>query len=145
MTHDDIAFIRLLQAKGLRVTTQRLQILDAVCEGKGHSLAGEILARARQANPAIDESTVYRTLNLFCKLGIAAANTTLDGGTIYELIGQPPHNHLVCIQCGCEYQIPDRVMRNLLDEIQKLYGFSVTTRHLILEGLCQVCLKTEGK
>jgi Fur family ferric uptake transcriptional regulator len=143
MTHDDFAFIKLLQSRGLRVTPQRLQVLDAVCEGEGHTSAGEVLARAREANPAIDQSTVYRTLELLCKLGVVAANLSAEGITVYELVGERPHHHLVCTTCGREYEIPDQAVQTLMEAIQGLYGFTVTTHHLMLEGLCQACLTSE--
>ena len=143
MAHDDFAFIKLLQSRGLRVTSQRLQVLDAVCEGKGHTSAGKVLARAREANPAIDQSTVYRTLELLCSLEVVAANTSAEGVTVYEIVGQRPHHHLVCTACGREYEIPDQAVQTLMEAIQRLYGFTMTTRHLMLEGLCQACLDSE--
>src|SRR5688500_5863973 len=70
MAHDEIDAIRRMQARGLRVTPQRLLVLDAVCDGKGHTALNEILLRVKEYDASIDPSTVYRTLNLLCELGL---------------------------------------------------------------------------
>lgn len=147
MAHDEIAFIKLLQSKGLRVTEQRLLILDAVCQGstdKGHIAVGDILLRVKETAPEIDPSTVYRTLDLLCELGVVAANTIHDGSTVYELVGQTPHHHLICTVCGREYEISHAAFAPLFAQIERDYDFSVNARHLMIEGVCENCKKPES-
>lgn len=139
MAHDEITFIKLMQAKGLRITEQRLLILDAVCAGKGHTTIGEILLRVKASEPSIDQSTVYRTLDLLCKLGLVAANPSPAGGMVYEIVGQTPHHHLLCTVCGREYAVPQAAFQSFFEQLQAEYGFTVTHKHLILEGLCENC------
>ncbi len=139
MTHDEITFMRLMQAKGLRITEQRLLILDAVCAGKGHTTFGEILLRVKETEPSIDQSTVYRTLDLLCKLGLVAANASVSGGMVYEIVGQTPHHHLLCSLCGREYAVPQAALQAFFEQIQAEYGFTVTHKHLMLEGVCETC------
>src|SRR3989304_6343052 len=63
MSHQNLDYVRILHNRGYRVTPQRVTILDAVCEGEGHSTLGAIYARARKHDPQIDMSTVYRALD----------------------------------------------------------------------------------
>lgn len=144
MAHDEIAFMKLMQAKGLRVTEQRLLILDAVCAGAGHTTFGEILLRVKESEPTIDQSTVYRTLDLLCKLGVVAANNAPSGGMVYEIVGQKPHHHLLCSLCGQEYDVPHEQVQPFFEHLQTQYDFVITQKHLILEGVCEVCRKREN-
>src|SRR5438093_11166803 len=100
MPHDEIAIGKLLQSRGLRVTNQRLLILDAICDGGGHTTLGEIMARVRRADDSIDQSTVHRTVNLVCEIGVVSATTVGGADTVYELVGETPHHHLSCTLCG---------------------------------------------
>ena len=54
MTNHSIDYEGIIHAAGHRVTQQRTDILDAVCEGGGHTTLGEIYARVRQVDPSID-------------------------------------------------------------------------------------------
>lgn len=139
MSHDEIAVVKLMQAKGLRVTDQRLLILDAVCEAGGHTTLGEIVARVKQIEPTIDQSTVYRALDLFCKLGIVAGGEISDGVKVYEIVGRKPHHHLICTVCGREVELPHEVVQQMFNSIRQGYGFTVTTTHFLLEGVCARC------
>lgn len=139
MSHDEIAVIKLMQSRGLRVTDQRLLILDAVCAGAGHITIGEIMLRVKAFDSSIDQSTVYRALDLFCKLGVIAVNPAVQGGMVYEIVGRTPHHHLRCTACGREYDIPHTLMQPLIERIQQEYGFTVNAPHLMLDGICQTC------
>src|SRR5690242_2200200 len=58
-----------LRAAGQRVTAQRLVILEALVPGL-HLSADDIYARVAPLLPAVNRSTVYRTLELFRDLGL---------------------------------------------------------------------------
>ena len=52
-----------LRAQGGRMTAQRRLILDLLQESDSHPTAEELYALARQSDPSLNLSTVYRTLN----------------------------------------------------------------------------------
>ena len=139
MAHDEIEVAKLLQARGLRVTRQRLLILDAVCEGHGHTTLAEILKRVKAADAQIDQSTVHRTLAVFCELGVVSANATATSDTLYEIAAEAPHHHLVCTVCRREIEVPGAAMRAVLDRLRAEYGFTVGAKHLMLDGVCADC------
>jgi Fur family ferric uptake transcriptional regulator len=142
MAHDEIAIMKLLQSRRLRVTNQRLLILDAVCEGRGHTTLADVLRRLDVAGESIDQSTVYRTLDLMSRLGVIAASVTATG-TVYEIVGQDPHHHLMCTACQKQYEVPHDAVRALFDRLFREYGFTVRTQHLMLEGVCGACRTNE--
>ncbi len=139
MTHNFIDYEEIIQASGHRVTEQRRAILDAVCQGGGHTTLGEIYARARRLDATLDRSTVYRALDLFVALGLVVSADPGTGQTYYEIARPEPHHHLVCESCGRSIELGDETVSTLLKTIQDRYGFEVHSNHLVLVGLCSVC------
>ncbi len=139
MSHYNIDYEEIIRAAGHRVTPQRVLILDAVCEGGGHTTLGEVYARVRQVDQSIDRSTLYRTLKLFVDLGLVVSADTGDGETYYEIAKLHRHHHLVCRQCGKEEEIEHTLLQRMFDQVLLEYGFKVNTDHLVLFGLCSEC------
>ncbi|MBI3040226.1 MAG: transcriptional repressor [Chloroflexi bacterium] len=61
---------RILNVPGLRITHQRASILEIIRQGKGHLDADEVYRRARERQPRLSLSTVYRTMQTLKKLGL---------------------------------------------------------------------------
>jgi len=61
---------KALNVAGMRVTNQRALLLELIRQGKGHLDADELYRRAREKQPRLSLSTVYRTLQLLKKLGL---------------------------------------------------------------------------
>jgi Fe2+ or Zn2+ uptake regulation protein len=139
MSHHRLDYEAILRRTGHRITPQRLAILDAVCDAGGHISLGAIYARARHVDPSIDRSTVYRTLKLFVTLGLVVSADTGDGETYFEIAKPRRHHHLVCRQCGGEWEIDQSVMQPLFDQLLSQHGFSADSDHLVVFGLCQTC------
>ncbi|MEJ7762416.1 MAG: Fur family transcriptional regulator [Thermomicrobiales bacterium] len=137
--HEGMEWEHALWAAGHRVTRQRAVILDAVCAGGGHTSLGEVYARVRRADRAIDRSTVYRALHLFVELGIVLAADTGTGETLYEVTKPHPHHHLICRRCGRDEEIGDPALRAMSDQVRRDHGFRVATDHLVLFGECIRC------
>lgn len=80
MSHENIDYEGVLRRAGYRVTRQRLIILDAVCEGGGHTTLKEVFSRVRIVDDTIDQSSLYRALKLFVDLGLVVSATTARRG-----------------------------------------------------------------
>ena len=145
MTHNRLHWENTLWDAGYRVTRQRSLILDAVCEGGGHTTLGDVYARVRRVDRSIDRSTVYRALHLFGELGVVLVADTGKGETLYEIAKPEPHHHLVCRECGWEHEIDDAALRAMADEIATRHDFAVATDHLVLFGLCAACRGGRGE
>jgi Fur family ferric uptake transcriptional regulator len=139
MSHENMDYEGILHAAGHRVTLQRVMILDAVCEGGGHTTLKEISARLHRADPTIDQSSVYRALKLFVELGLVVSAETATGETVYEIPKPHHHHHLICRTCGEEQEIGDEAMAGMFTLVEHRYGFSVATDHLVLYGTCAAC------
>jgi Fur family ferric uptake transcriptional regulator len=139
MSHHSMDYERIIREAGHRVTPQRVFILDAVCEGGGHTTLGKIYARVREVDPSIDRSTLYRTLKLFVELGLVVSADTGVGETYYEIAKPRRHHHLVCRGCGKEEEIEHDVMQGMFEQVFQQYGFRAETDHLVLFGICTDC------
>lgn len=139
MSHHKLDYVDIMRSNGLRVTSQRLHILDAICEGYGHTTLGQIYARVRRKDASIDRSTVYRTLDVFVELGLVVSADTGIGEKVYEIAKPSPHHHLVCKKCGQERELDNVVMQRLFHVVEEEYGFAINMDHVVLFGLCQAC------
>lgn len=142
MTHHTINYEEIIRSAGHRLTPQRILILDAVCDGEGHTTLGEIYGRVRQADQSIDRSTLYRTLKLFVELGLVVSADTGQGETYYEIARSHRHHHLVCRQCGKEQEVDHAVVQSMFENIAQRYDFKVDTDHLVLFGICSDCTES---
>jgi Fur family ferric uptake transcriptional regulator len=116
-------------------------VLDAVCEAAGHATAEQIYELVQQKSEAVNRATIYRTLKFLREMDLVVSTTLQDGGVEYELAGSKPHHHLVCNQCGFDFEIPDTLFSELVATIGKTYNFEVDTTHLSLYGTCAACLE----
>lgn len=139
MSHYTQDYVEMMRARGFRVTTQRLTILDAICEIGGHATFGAIYQRVKALNRSIDQSTIYRTLEFLTDVGLVVTSHVSDQGKVYEIANRPPHHHLVCSMCGAQEQINHDALDGLFETISRKYGFTVQTDHLILNGVCRRC------
>jgi Fur family transcriptional regulator, ferric uptake regulator len=139
MSHDNLDYEAILRRAGHRVTRQRLHILDAVCEGRGHTTLKQIYTRVRAADNTIDRSSLYRALKLFAELGLVVVAVTPDGETYYEIPKAHAHHHLLCRMCGTEIEIGPAAAEHMFEEIRRVHDFKVEMDHLVLHGVCSRC------
>lgn len=139
MPHENSDYIASLRSRGYRVTPQRLIVLDAVCEIEKHATFGDIYARVKELDPTIDQSTIYRALDVLCEVGLVVASEIGDLGKVYKIAGESDHHHLVCLNCGQVIRVDVETFRPVQDLIEQLYGFKINADHLSFNGVCQQC------
>ena len=126
-----------LRRVGQRVTSQRLLILGTLESGE-HLTADEVFARVEPLLPAVNRSTVYRTLELFRDLGLVSVTDLGGGARRFELIDEP-HHHLICHHCGAILALDDALVDPLREAIRARYDFVPTIDHLAVFGICAYC------
>lgn len=139
MSHNTWDYVSFLRERGYRMTPQRQIIMDAICEGGGHTALPQILERVQQKAPAINQATVYRSLHFLLNMGLIVKAEITPGETVYEIAGRSPHHHLLCRACHHEVEIDAQPLAALQAEIQQRYGFLIDASHLLLTGLCAHC------
>jgi len=139
MTHNKINYLDKLHKNGYRMTRQRRAILDTICQADGHATAGEICYRVNKLCEDIDQSTIYRTLNVFVRLGIVIIGGDVNGERVYELVKEDHHHHLFCKNCGHEIEIEKQLVDYFYQQLQDEYNYEVDMDHLIVFGTCSNC------
>lgn len=129
-------FRRFLKRKGLKFTTERALVLDAVLQQNGVFEADQLLAQMRDRGHRVSKATIYRTLKHLMEAKIID-EVLLDAKYAhYELtFGKPPKGHLVCVQTGRVIEIPSPWLEALRDRICKQHDFEPVSYRLIIYGL----------
>ena len=142
----------LLRGKGLKVTSQRMIVLDIMASRPGeHLTAEEIYDLAKENSPDIGLATIYRTVQVLLELHIINKVTFDDGFARYELNGDESisghrHHHAICTGCGKVYSLESDLLDSLEEEVMEKLGFLVTNHEVKLYGLCSECrTKNENK
>jgi Fur family transcriptional regulator, ferric uptake regulator len=126
-----------LHQRGLRMTPQRQLVLDAV-RALGHATPEQICARVQQTAPAVNITTVYRTLDLLERIGVVR-HTHLGHGAPSYSEQEHEHVHLVCHDCGNVVEVPTGVMDGLAGSLRAEHGFELDVTHVALSGRCADC------
>jgi Fur family ferric uptake transcriptional regulator len=133
VTDDDVGLAQRLHQRGLRMTPQRQQVLDAV-RALEHATPEQISA----AVPEIDVTTVYRTVELLEELGLLR-HTHLGHGAASFRLAADEHVHVVCHNCSQVIDAPDNLIDDLVERLQAERGFLVDRSHFTVFGRCANC------
>lgn len=108
--------IKVLTDKGLKVTPQRVAVLEALYEIKNHPSAEEIRQKLHSRYPNIAIGTIYNILDTFCEHGIIKKVKTDSDFVRYD-VDMERHHHIYCENCNHieNYHDPE------LDELLKDY------------------------
>ena len=137
MQHTDP--LEALKKTGVRLTPQRVMILQAITQGDGHMTAEEIQSRVREVYPYIDLATVYRTLQLFKRLRMVTEIDLGAGASQYELAGSGRHHHLICRNCSATFDLPLGYLDDLRQSLRSGFSFEPDLESFTLTGLCAKC------
>ena len=134
----------VLRQQGLRITPQRLLILEILQHSEEHLSAEEIFKEIQPRFPSTDISTVYRTLELLTGLGLVQKVTLGESHDHYEW-SEKPHHHILCLGCGAIMHFGDEILSQVRSILEERYQFKVSRAYLEVFGYCQNCLtRREG-
>jgi Fur family ferric uptake transcriptional regulator len=139
-------FKERIVAEGLKATRQREEILSTFLNSAGHKNLGQIYAQVSKINPKIGYTTVYRTLKLLTRLGMAAQRKFADGETRYEPTSEGTHHdHFICLDCGKIIEFEDQKLETLQHGIAQRHHFKVFHHRMELYGRCGECNRKKRK
>lgn len=135
---------KIIRDLGLKVTSQRLLILETIRSGTSHFTAQDIFEFVIQKNPDVGFATVYRFLrNLTDRQFVSEVRM---GGmpARYEWAEKDHHDHLTCTSCSKIVEFENTEIERLQLAVAKQYGFKLTHHVLELYGLCPACQAKEN-
>jgi Fur family ferric uptake transcriptional regulator len=131
-----------ISEQGLKATKQREEILKIFLHSSGHKSLMQIYAQVVKVNPKIGYVTVYRTLKLLTRLGLATRRKFEDGETRYEPASDGSHHdHLICLDCGKIIEFEDQTLEALQKGIAQRYRFKISHHLMELYGRCEECAR----
>ena len=104
-----------LAERGLKVTPQRIGILEAIYSLNNHPTAENIITEVRQNYPSIASGTVYKVLDTLVNNNLINKVTTDKGVMRYDGITEN-HHHLYCSDCDLIQDYFDEELDQLLRE-----------------------------
>ncbi len=132
-------FSNLLKAKGLKVTSGRLDILRVL---DGHKEPLSVATLHELVKKKIDQVTVYRTLESLISIGLVSSVDLRHGHAHYELTdGRHHHHHVICQSCGDIEDVEECDMKSISKKVLKdSKKFSHINEHsLEFFGVCNKC------
>jgi Fe2+ or Zn2+ uptake regulation protein len=137
MTEPLEQFKTALKTNSQSLTETRLAVFKALQDKEPQTMREVVAACAGQ----VDRASVYRTISLFERLGIAQR---LQIGWKYKLeLGDAfhrHHHHLTCAKCGTTIPLPeDRQLEARLHMLSRTQDFIMKGHQLEIQGLCRNC------
>jgi Fur family zinc uptake transcriptional regulator len=133
-------FLHLLRSKGFKLTPQRRAVIAALQACAPFPTAQEVYRHVKNQAPDVSLDTVYRNLTLLIRLGIVnQVNLPGRGGSVFEIVADNHHHHLICLACGqaeCIDYCP--VIPHKIAQAEER-GFTVVSHSLEFYGYCRTC------
>jgi Fur family ferric uptake transcriptional regulator len=138
----DTTLRRTLHERGMRMTPQRQLVLDAV-RALQHATPEQICEHVQCRAPAVNITTIYRTLDLLEGLDLVRHTHLGHGAPSYSTQAHE-HVHLVCHRCGVVTEVPTEELAELTERLRNRFRFVVDPSHLALSGRCGHCTDQGG-
>jgi Fur family ferric uptake transcriptional regulator len=130
--------VERLRAAGLRVTSARLAILEAV-RGGTHPGADEVARMVRERLGHVTLQAVYEALGAFVAAGLIRRIEPAGSPTRYEGRVGDNHHHVVCRSCGTITNVDCVVGRAPCLKPSDTNGFVIDEAEVTFWGLCDQC------
>jgi len=137
-TSSDERLTAALRAGGHRVTAQRLVLHRVLQELGTHATAEEVLQAAAPRLPGLSLPTVYASLDLLARLGVARRIDGAGAAALYDPRPEP-HHHFFCRSCGRVLDVDAELDTRALDRAASREGLAVDGVDVTLRGLCPDC------
>ncbi|HEX7008526.1 MAG TPA: Fur family transcriptional regulator [Phycisphaeraceae bacterium] len=129
-------FRRFLKRKGLKFTTERAMILNAVLNKAGVFEAEELFEEMRAASHRVSKATIYRTLKHLREANIISEVLIDSRHAHYQLsFGREDKGLLVCLETNqiIEFAAPE--LAKLRDRICQEHGFEPVSFRFVVYGV----------
>lgn len=127
----------------MRSSSVDIFVIETLKGEHSHLTSHEVYHRVQQKLPAVNQSTVYRSLERLVKAGKVSISDMGTGSEVYELAEGDRHHHLVCEKCGAILTISHEDVDDFFSRLEKEKNFKILTNHLVLFGICKDCQNAE--
>ncbi len=134
-----------LRAQGGRMTIQRRLIFSLLDSLEEHPTAEELLILAREQDPDLNLSTVYRTMRWLVAENLVSSRVFAEERRQERFDAALPseHHHFMCTSCKNVIEFDTGLFGTIKGQFQELNGAKVETGSIVLYGLCSNCRQTK--
>ncbi|SDS98583.1 Fur family transcriptional regulator, ferric uptake regulator [Brevibacterium siliguriense] len=140
--HDDAA--AALRRTSLRVTKQRVAVLDAVRDHP-HADTETVIRSVRESLPAVSHQAVYDSLHTLTEVGLVRCIRPSGSVARYERRIGDNHHHLVCRSCNLIVDVDCTVGQAPCLTPSHDAGFVVDQAEVTFWGLCPECASADAQ
>lgn len=101
--------------------------------------AEELYRLAKEKEPRLSISTVYRSLQLFKEPGLVGEHHFDKYRSHYEAKTNVEHHHLICLICDRIVEFEHSLMGRIKEDVSHQTGFRIVGAKVLLEGFCADC------
>jgi Fur family transcriptional regulator, peroxide stress response regulator len=130
-----------LKEKEVKITPQRLAIIDYLIENQVHPTAEKVYIAVRKEHPNISLATVYNTLEKLEEIQELTRLKVSCHNKIHYEYNLAPHAHFYCKEC---HQLHDILIDSDLAN-KNFNGHQVEEAQLCYSGVCKDCLEKTKK
>ncbi len=133
--------IDAVRASGLRLTSARRLVLEALLAARKPISAEDIADGLGGTMTESDIASVYRNLETLGELGLVRHFHAGHGPGRYVLEGLGEHEYLACESCGALESVEPSSLDGVREKVRELSGFEARFSHFPIVGLCARCAK----
>lgn len=126
--------VEALRGSGLRLSTARRLVIEALFAADGPVSAPK-LARSL----SLEESSVYRNLEVLERHGLIRHVHLGHGPGLYALVGRDDGEYLYCERCGKVTVLAPDELAPVREQIRQSFGHTARFTHFAIVGLCEAC------
>ena len=137
-----------LRKAGLKVTLPRIKILELLESAENHHMSAEDVYRAlADQGEDVGLATVYRVLTQFEQAGIVERHNFENNLSVFEIVQDEHHDHLVCDVCGKIVEFHNALIEEEQFKVAEAHNFKLSGHALVLYGVCDSpdCQKSLGE
>jgi len=133
-------YVKLLRKHKLKITPQRLEIINFLDKNRTHPTANEIYSALKKNNPSLSKTTVYNSLDKLIQHNLVNELTISKSESRYDFKNEM-HHHFLCKNCGqiidIEVECPflDKML-NSKHKVEEVHGY--------FKGICENCRKKKN-
>lgn len=129
-----------------RSTRQKRLILSILEQAAAPLTPAEIYRAAREKQPTLAKSTVYRNLVMMQERGEVVRGQLENGESFYSSSEGHPHRHyMICRDCNRMQDLPECPLAHLEQEIADTADFVVTDHVVQIYGYCRECAQKHNR
>ncbi len=132
---------QICEQRGVRLTPQRLKVLEIIIEHHSSISAYELLDLLRETEPQAKPPTVYRALDFLLAQGFVHKVESTNSYIACCVLGHADHcsQLLICDECGTVEECHDDELAKLLRQKAEKHGFQISNHIVESHGICHKC------